>query len=155
MRNMKSLLIFLFIVIKREEKFQGSLWENERPQTTLEYEKPRVKCNPKVILEFYICNFLNREKGWNFSSHTFCWSVNESRLFSSFSLVHWVVSCELWKNLLVLFHIVHSHMQTIFLWCGLLWMYTCVANYFLQHVKFGAIVKLTIRCFLTIRLFGA
>ena len=34
-------------------------------------------------------------------------------------------------------------------------MYTCVANYFLQHVKFGEIVKLTIRCFLTIRLFRA
>ena len=42
MRNMKSLHIFLFIVIKREEKFQGSLWENERPKATLEYEKPRV-----------------------------------------------------------------------------------------------------------------
>jgi hypothetical protein len=39
---MKSLHIFLFIVIKREEKFQGSLWENERPKATLEYEKPRV-----------------------------------------------------------------------------------------------------------------
>ena len=38
---MKSLHIFLFIVIKREEKFQGSLWENERPKTTLEYENPR------------------------------------------------------------------------------------------------------------------
>ena len=42
MRNMKSLHIFLFIVIKREEKFQRSLWENERPKATLEYEKPRV-----------------------------------------------------------------------------------------------------------------
>ena len=30
-------------------------------------------------------------------------------------------------------------------------MYMCIANYFLRHVKFGAIVKLTIRCFLTIR----
>ena len=30
MRNMKSLHIFQFIVIKREEKFQESLWENER-----------------------------------------------------------------------------------------------------------------------------
>ena len=42
MRNMKSLHIFLFLVIKREEKFQGSLWENERPKANLEYENPRV-----------------------------------------------------------------------------------------------------------------
>ena len=42
MRNMKSLHIFLFIVIKREEKFQGSLWENEKSKVTLEYENPRV-----------------------------------------------------------------------------------------------------------------
>ena len=42
MRNMKSLHIFLFIVIKREDKFQGSLWENEKPKDTLEYENPRV-----------------------------------------------------------------------------------------------------------------
>ena len=55
---MKSLHIFLIIVIKREEKFQESLWEDERSKATLEYEKPRVKCNPKVILEFYICNFV-------------------------------------------------------------------------------------------------
>ena len=47
---MKSLHIFQFIVIKREEKFQESLWENERPKATLECENPRVKCNPKVIL---------------------------------------------------------------------------------------------------------
>ena len=39
---MMSLHIFLIIVIKREEKFQGSLWENENPKVTLEYEKPRV-----------------------------------------------------------------------------------------------------------------
>ena len=50
MRNMKSLHIFRIIVIKREEKFQESLWENEMPKATLECEKPRVKCNPKVIL---------------------------------------------------------------------------------------------------------
>ena len=42
MRNMKSLHIFLIIVIKREEKFQGSLWEYEKPKVTLEYENPRV-----------------------------------------------------------------------------------------------------------------
>ena len=39
MRNMKSLHIFLIIVIKREEKIQGSLWEYEKPKVTLEYEK--------------------------------------------------------------------------------------------------------------------
>ena len=58
MSNMKNLHIFLFIVIKGEEKFQESLWENDRSKATLEYEKPSVKCNPKVILEFYICIFL-------------------------------------------------------------------------------------------------
>ena len=42
MRNMKSLHIFRIIVIKREQKFQESLWENERPKATLEYENPRV-----------------------------------------------------------------------------------------------------------------
>ena len=35
MRNMKSLHIFRIIVIKREEKFQGSLWEYENPKHTL------------------------------------------------------------------------------------------------------------------------
>ena len=50
MRNMKSLHIFQIIVINREEKFQESLWENERPRATLECEKPRVKCNPMDIL---------------------------------------------------------------------------------------------------------
>ena len=70
--SMKSLHNFLFIVIKREEKLQESLWENERPKSTLEYEKPRVKCNPKVTLENYICNFLIHERGQNFPSHTFC-----------------------------------------------------------------------------------
>ena len=34
-------------------------------------------------------------------------------------------------------------------------MYTCVVNYFLLHVKFGVIVKLTIRWNLATRLFGA
>ena len=43
MRNMKSLHIFLIIVIKREEKFQGSLWEYEKWQKALlECEKPKV-----------------------------------------------------------------------------------------------------------------
>jgi hypothetical protein len=39
---MKSLHIFRIIVIKREEKFQGSLWEYEKPKDTLECEKPKV-----------------------------------------------------------------------------------------------------------------
>ena len=32
---------------------------------------------------------------------------------------------------------------------------TRVVNYFLMHVKFGVIVKLTVRCNLITRLFGA
>ena len=32
---MKSLHILRIIVIKREEKFQGSLWEYENPKDTL------------------------------------------------------------------------------------------------------------------------
>ena len=39
MRNMKSLHIFRITVIKREEKFQESPWEDERSKATLEYEK--------------------------------------------------------------------------------------------------------------------
>ena len=42
MRNMKSRHIFQIIVIKREDKFKESLWEDERSKATLEYEKPRV-----------------------------------------------------------------------------------------------------------------
>ena len=42
MRNMKSLHIFRIIVIEREEKFQGSLWEYEKPKATLECENQRV-----------------------------------------------------------------------------------------------------------------
>jgi hypothetical protein len=34
MRNMKSLHIFLIIVIKRREKFQVSLWEDGRSKVT-------------------------------------------------------------------------------------------------------------------------
>ena len=44
---MKSLHIFLFIVIKTEEKFQGSLWENENAKVTLECENPRVNVTQK------------------------------------------------------------------------------------------------------------
>ena len=94
MRNMKSLHIFRIIVIKREEKFQGSLWEYEKPKDTLGMWKAKGHCNPKVTLELYICNFLIWERVQNFSFHTFCWLVNKSILFSSFSLVLWVVSCE-------------------------------------------------------------
>ena len=32
---MKSLHIFLIIVIKREEKFQGALWEDEKPKVNV------------------------------------------------------------------------------------------------------------------------
>ena len=64
MRNMKSLHIFLFIVIKREEKFQGSLWENERPKGTLEYEKPRVNVTQRSPWNsIYVTFSFEREAG--------------------------------------------------------------------------------------------
>ena len=40
MRNMKSLHIFLIIVIKREAKFQGSLWEYEKPKVNATQRSP-------------------------------------------------------------------------------------------------------------------
>ena len=61
---MKSIHIFLFIVIKREEKFQQSLWENERPKATLEYEKPRVNVTQRSpwISIYVTCSFMRRAK---------------------------------------------------------------------------------------------
>ena len=73
--------IFLIYVIKRREF----------PRDTLGIWKSKGQCNTKVTLELYICNFLIWERGQNFSCHAFSWSINESRLFSSFSLVLWVV----------------------------------------------------------------
>jgi hypothetical protein len=40
MRNMKSLHIFPIIVIKREEKFQGSLWEYEKSKVNVTQRSP-------------------------------------------------------------------------------------------------------------------
>ena len=40
MRNMKSLHIFLIIVIKRKEKFQGSLWEYEKTKVNVTQRSP-------------------------------------------------------------------------------------------------------------------
>ena len=57
MRNMKSLHIFLFIVVKREEKFQRSLSENERPKATLEYEKTRVNVTQRSPCKSIYVNF--------------------------------------------------------------------------------------------------
>ena len=37
---MKSLHIFLIIVIKREEKFQGTLWEGEKPKVNVTQRSP-------------------------------------------------------------------------------------------------------------------
>jgi hypothetical protein len=61
---MKSLHIFLFIVIKREEKFQGSLWENEKPKATLEYEKPRVNVTQRSPWNsiYVTFSFMKRDK---------------------------------------------------------------------------------------------
>ena len=40
MSNMKSLHIFRIIVIKREEEFQGSLWEYEKPKINVTQRTP-------------------------------------------------------------------------------------------------------------------
>ena len=82
MRNIKNLHIFHNYVIKEKRNSQGHFGN----------VKNKGQCNPKVTLELYICNFLTWEKGQNISSQAFSWSVNESGLFSSFSLVLWVVS---------------------------------------------------------------
>ena len=109
--------------------------------------KAKGQCNPKVTLKFYLCNFLIHEKGQDFSSHTFCWLVNESRLFFSFSLVLWVVSCEVfcWFEFMLFISI-----------CGLFSYAMGDMDYFgckhvfwtisFLHSKVGIIVKLTIRC---------
>ena len=121
-------------------KSQKTLWEHEKP---------------KVTLEFYICNFLIWERGWKFSSHSFSWSVNESRLLSSLYLVLWVVSGEVfcWFDLMLFISICRLFSYDVddmdYFEC------TRVVNYFLLHAKFGVIVKLTIRCNLITRLFGA
>ena len=61
---MMSLHIFLIIVIKREEKFQGSLWENENPKATLEYEKPRVNVTQRSPWNsiYVTFSFMRRDK---------------------------------------------------------------------------------------------
>ena len=97
MRNMKSLHIFQIILIKREEKFQGSLSKYKNPKDTLGMWKSKGQCNPKVTMEFYICNFLIWENGRNFSSHTLCWLVNTILL-----ILFSPLSCELWKHFVVL-----------------------------------------------------
>ena len=109
--------------------------------------KAKGQCNPKATLQFYICNFLIWENGWNFSSHTFCWSVNETRLFSSFSLALWVVSCgsTCWSDFMLvisicgLFSYAMSNMDH-FKWKHVLWTISFL------HAKLGMIVKLPIRC---------
>ena len=59
---MKSLHIFLIIVIKREKKFQGSLWENEKPKDTLEYENTRVNVTQREPLNsiYVTLSFMRR-----------------------------------------------------------------------------------------------
>ena len=101
-------------------------------------------------MEFYTCNFLIWEKGQNFSSHTFCWLVNESRLFSSFSLVLWVVYCEVfcWFDFMSLISVYGLFSYAMgdmdyFRCKHVLW-----TTAFL-HAKFGVIVELTIRCILS------
>ena len=57
MRNMKCLHIFQIIVNKREEKFQESLWENERSKATLEYENPRANVTQRSPLNSIYVTF--------------------------------------------------------------------------------------------------
>ena len=66
---MKSLHIFIFIVIKREDKFKSSLWENERPKAILEYEKPWVNVTQRSPWKSIYVTF--SFMGQNFSPHTF------------------------------------------------------------------------------------
>ena len=89
--------IFLVYVIRRREF----------PRETLGIWKDKGQCNPKVTLELYICKFLIWERGCNFSSRAFSWLVNESRLFSRFSLVLRVVICGsiCWFNFILFFAI--------------------------------------------------
>ena len=109
--------------------------------------KSKGQCNPNVTLELYICDFLIWEKGWNFSSHTLCWSVNESGLFSLFCLVLWVVSYEVfcWFDFMLfisicgLFSYVVSNMDH-FKCKHVLWSISFL------HAKLGMVVKLEIRC---------
>ena len=54
---MKNLHIFLYIVIKREDKFQGSLWENKNPKATLEYENPRVNVTQRSPWNYIYVTF--------------------------------------------------------------------------------------------------
>ena len=108
--------------------------------------KAKGQCNQKEYEESSY--FLIHEKGRNLSSHTSCWSVNESRLFSSFSLVLWVVSCEVfcWFDVMLfiaicgLFSYVVSNMDN----------FECkhvVWTICFSHAKLGMIIKLAIRCF--------
>ena len=50
MRNMKSLHIFQIIVMKREEKFQGSLWEYEKPKVNVTFSFERRVGTSLLIL---------------------------------------------------------------------------------------------------------
>ena len=98
-------------------------------------------------MELYICNFLIWKRGRDFSSHTFCWSINESRLFSSFSLVLWVVSCELFCWFYLMLFIVICILFSYYV--GDMDHFKCKhvlwTTSFL-HARFRMIVKLTIRC---------
>ena len=147
MWNIKRLHIFRIIVIKREEKFQGSLCEYEKPKDTSGMWKYKGQCNPKVTLEFYICNFLIWENGQNISSHTFCSSGNESRLFSSFSLVLWVASCEVfcWFDLMLFISICRLFSYDV----GHMDYFRCKHGLWTTsflHAKFKIIVELIVRC---------
>jgi hypothetical protein len=74
---MKSLYNFLIIVIKREEKFQGSLWE---------YEKPKVNVTQRSPWNSIYVTFIFMRRVGTSLLILFVDRLM-SRLFSSFSLV--------------------------------------------------------------------
>ena len=109
--------------------------------------KDKGQCNLKVTLELYICNFLICENGWNFPSQILCWLVNESELFSSFSLVLWVVNGEVfcWFDFMLFIFICGLFSYAL----GDMDHFECKHVFWtisFLHAKFRMIVKLTIRC---------
>ena len=60
---MKSLHIFLIIVIRRGEKFQGLLWE---------YENPKVNVNQRSPWNSIYVTFSFMRSAKTYSSHTLC-----------------------------------------------------------------------------------
>ena len=131
MRNIKSLHIFLIIVIKREEKFQGSLWEYENTKVTLECEKPRVNATKMSPLNsiYVTFSFMRRDR-------TSLLILYVDRLMKVDYSPHSLQSfeCGFQKYFVSLIsccsypYVYYSLMMWV-MW--IIQMYTCVVNYFL------------------------